>query len=234
MKKHRWSVVILVWSWTFPIAGHAHLRNYLDTYGYDTLEKGHTEMELWTDRRNPDSGRSFWFHQTEVEYGVTDRYSLGLYGVFVDGQGFSAFKAENRYRLAEHGEGPVDTALYLEFKKANGNKDADEIEGKVILSKDIGAWNFTVNPILELERETEAGGEKEWETETALAVGTAYKTEGRVTPGVELFLAEHKSRITPGVYIDVLPEIRLNVGAGIGLEKQADDVRFKSILEIEF
>ena len=43
--------------------------------------------------------------------------------------------------MAERGEWPVDTALYLEYKGANGSKDNDEWEGKLILSKDLRRWN---------------------------------------------------------------------------------------------
>jgi hypothetical protein len=234
MKIKAWGIFLL--PALLPVVGEAHLRNYLDTYGYPTLDKGHAEVEVWTDRRDPDGGDSFWVNQTEVEYGVSDRWTTSLYGVFVDGQGFSALKWENRYRLKEKGVWPVDVALYGEIKKANGRKDENELEGKLILSKDWDRWNVSVNPILEVEEEIEASGDKEWELESALAVGTSYRGGfgPRVTPGVELFFAEHQSRITPGLYMDLMPDVRLNVGAGIGLEKQADNLQWKTILEIEF
>ena len=235
MKMNRWVGSFLLGGiFFFPATGQAHLRNFLDTYGYDTLSKGKLELELWTDLNDPDHGDRYWQNQTEVEYGVTDHYSLGFYGVFVDGQGFTALKIENRYRFAEKGQWPIDTAVYLEFKDANGSKDEDEVEGKLILSKDIGKLNIVANPILSYEREREASGEIEWESKTALALGVAYKIPGRVTPGVELFLAEGKSRITPGIYVDILPEVRFNFGVGLGLESKADDAQLKTILEIEF
>ncbi len=225
-----WAMVFVL----FPLVSRAHLRNYLDTYGPYTLEKGKAEAEIWTDYRKPKEGDGFWVNQTEVEYGVTNRYSLGLYGVFIEGQGFSAVKVENRYRLNEPGEWPVDTALYLEFKKGIEDKAEDEIEGKVILSKDWGPVNLSANPILEIEKEEKPGGD-EWELEAGLALGTCYKNFWkRVTPGIELFLAEKQSRVTPGLYIDLAPDVRLNLGAGIGIEKAADPVQLKTILELEF
>lgn len=232
----RWLMGVVLSAGLIPGSGGAHMRNYLDTYGYPTLEKGRSEIELHTERRDPDKGDGFWVHQTEVEYGVTNRWTTALYGVFVDGQGFSAVKWENRYRLGEAGLWPVDVALYGEIKKANGDKDEDELEAKVILSKDWGRWNLSVNPILEAEREIEPSGEKEWELESALAAGLSLR-EGlgtRVTPGVEIYAAEHKTRITPGLYIDLFPDVRFNIGAGIGLEKAADDLQWKTLLEIEF
>ncbi len=71
--------------------------------------------------------------------------------------------------------------------------------------------------------------------ESGLAVGTCYRHAWKnVTPGVELLIVENQTRLTPGVYIDVMPGIRFNVGVGIGLEKKADDAQLKSILEVEF
>jgi hypothetical protein len=218
-----------------PAAGRAHVRNYLDTYGYETLAKGHSELEIHTDLNDPDGGDRYWYNQTEAEYGVTSRWTTALYGVFVDGLGFTAAKWENRYRLGEKGKGPVDVALYGELKKANGHKDEDEIEAKVILAKDWGRVNLAVNPILELEREVKANGEDEWELESGLAAGVSYhRLWGAVTPGVEILLKEKQSRLTPGLYIDLMPNVRFNVGVGIGLEPQADDAQLKTLLEIEF
>ncbi|MBI4370359.1 MAG: hypothetical protein HY547_09040 [Elusimicrobia bacterium] len=229
-----WPAAIALSGALIPLCAEAHLRNYLETYGYSTLETGRFELELWSDRRNPDSGSSYWFHQTEVEYGVTDRYTVGLYGVFRDGQGFAALKIENRYRLSRPGQWPLDTALYLEFKDANGSKDDDEIEGKVIMSKDIGAVNYTANAILGFEREVKSGGGEEWEALPSLALAAAYGRGSRVTPGIELVLNEEKSRVIPGLYIDLAPEVRLNLGLSLGLQAKADDWQLKSILEIEF
>lgn len=216
-------------------AARAHLRDYLDTYGPYTLEKGRMEMELWTDLRDPDGGDRYWVHQTEVEVGVTDRYTVGVYGVFVDGVGFAAAKIENRFRPVLPRAWPFETAFYLEFQKANGDKERNEVEGKALLAKNWGAVNLTVNPILELEEKKDINGDKSWELETALALGTCYrKYWKKVTPGVELFFAEKKSRVTPGLYIDVARDVRFNVGVGLGLEKPADNAQIKTILEIEF
>ncbi len=235
MNRKIWTVGLLaVLTQLMPSNVHAHLRNFLDTYGYDTLKKNHSEMEIHTDLNDPDDGDRYWYNQTEVEYGWTDRYTMGIYGVFIDGKGFSALKIENRYRLAEKGQWPVDTALYFEIKDANDHKDQDEFEAKVILEKNIDKWNIAVNPIIEWEREIKANGDTEWEAESGLAAGVAYKLGGVVTPGVEVFFAENKSRITPGLYIDILPEVRFNIGVGLGLESKADDAQIKTILEIEF
>jgi hypothetical protein len=214
-----------------PEAARAHVRNYLDTYGYYTLEKNAMEVELWTDRITPAEGESFWQHKTEVEYGITDRWSLGLYGIFVEDQGLSAWQVENRYRLTRPGQLPVDLAGYIEYKGGINGKDSDEWEGKIIAAKELGRWNVSVNGIVEVEKEP---GQDEWETHPALALGTAYRANDRVTPGLELFLRENESRITPGLYINIVPGVRLNLGVGFGIVSQADKTQLRSLLEIEF
>lgn len=219
------------------LPAQAHLRNYLVNYGYYTLPKGRAEVELWTDYHRPKTSLSsadYWSHQTEVEYGVTDRYTLGLYAVFVEPLGYTAFKMENRYRFAELGEWPVDTAAYLELKKANHRDDENEVEAKLILNKDFDNLNLVANGVLEYEEEIEPNGEKEWELEPPFfTLGAAYPL-GRVTPGLEAVVKPSASQLIPGLYIDITPDIRLNLGVAFGLGDKAEDQVLKSVLELEF
>lgn len=234
MSLRKW---ILVAAALIPMAAEtaqAHLRDYLETYGYNTLQKGRKEVELRTDLINPDEGDDYWTHESEFEYGITDRWTVGVYAVFREGEGFTAAKLENRIRLAEPGEFPVDPAFYFEIKDANGRKDNDEVESKLILSKDIGLFNITWNGILAFEKEYETNGDEEWETELGMVTGVAYRAGGPVTPGLELAIAENDTRLIPGVYIDLGPSVRLNLGVSLGLEKTADNTQLKSLLEIEF
>ncbi len=236
MKRAIIAALALGWAAALPGTARAHLRNFLDTYGYDTLEKGAAEVESFTDNVHPRDGGNFWQNATELELGLTNRWSLGLYGVFVDGQGATAWKAENRVRFAEAGKWPVDTAAYLEYKGGIRGKEDDEVETKLIFSKHIDRWNVVANPLVEFERETDPStGEKEWEATPGLALGVAYAPKGgRVTPGLELFLRKDETRITPGLYITVLPEVRLNLGLSVGLDGAADKTQLRSMLEIEF
>ena len=234
MKRSGAFLALLAAGLLYPARGEAHLRNWLDTYGYYTLERGKAELETYTDRIRPADGSAYWQNQTEVELGITDHYSLGLYGVAVDGQGFSGWRAENRVRFAEPGAWPVDTAGYLEYSGGVAGKMDDEVEAKLILSKDLASWNVTANPFLEVTREDQADGSKGWNGHPGIALATAHRTSDRLTEGVEVVFRRNESRVIPGLYINLLPEVRLNLGVGFGLVSQADRTQLRSILEIEF
>ncbi len=212
-------------------AASAHLRDYLVTYPYWTLPQGRFEVETWNDFRDLDSGETLFIHQTEIEYGITDRLLLGVYGVFEKkGSGameYAKTKFETRYRLAEPGRLLVDPALYFEYKAgANGRSDA--VETKLLLSKDFATyWNVTFNGILEKDRRAGA----EWEG--GFALGVSRWLSPKLTAGIELKGAGGKAYILPGAYINVGPGIRFNVGAAFGMTGKSDDFQLKTILEIE-
>jgi hypothetical protein len=141
------------------------------TYPYETLPEGAAEVELYSDmtplRVNQDStdaskGRlwePFYRLQTEFEYGITDRWELGLYQVFeanpqdggTNSLTFDGFKWRIRTRLAEAGKLPVDVAFYLELETMH---DELALEEKVILQKRFGRLRWMGNVWVEqaLER----------------------------------------------------------------------------------
>jgi hypothetical protein len=84
--------------------------------------------------------------QTEFELGITDRLELGLYVVFTNDAGgplaFDGVKQRLRYRFAEEGELPVDTAIYGEISEFH---DELEFEQKLILSKRFGKVRAMAN-----------------------------------------------------------------------------------------
>ena len=131
-------------------AASAHLRDYLVTYGYWTLPQGQVEVEIWNDFRDTDSGETLFVHQTEVEYGITDRFTLGVYGVFEKkGAGameYAKTKFEGRYRLAEPGRLLMDPALYFKYK-AGANGCSDGVETKLLLSKDLPPIATSRSPV---------------------------------------------------------------------------------------
>lgn len=211
---------------------HAHLRDYLFTIPYWTSPKGQYELEIYNDYRRTDSDQGVFLHQTEFEYGITDRLAAGVYAV-LEKKGAGSFdyvrtKLETTYRLAESGRLPVDPALYLEYKIGAGDRD-DEIEAKLILSKDFArTWNVTANAIFEKERSSGA----DWET--GYTIGVSRWLSPKMTAGLELKGGEGTAYILPGAYLTLKPGVRLNIGPAFGITGKSDDFQIKSILEFEF
>jgi hypothetical protein len=111
------------------------------SYSYNTADQGEREFELYTDVGSV-SGIE---NQLEFEYGVTDRFTLGVYGLLAQLHILNGFQVEGRYRLAEKGQWPVDTTLYAEYE--DHFDEGPVLEGKLILEKSLGNWLVDANLI---------------------------------------------------------------------------------------
>lgn len=213
---------------------HAHLRDYLVTYGYWVPPKGMIELEIYNDFNETDSGDTMFVNQTELEYGVTDRMVLGLYAVSEKVGNkpleYAKTKLRAQYQLAEYRKLPVDPGLYLEYQWGANNR-ADKIEAKLLMSRDFGKnldYNVSLNGIL--EKSSKAGSE--WEA--GYAFGMCKVINPKITAGLELKSIDDKSYIIPGAYITVGKGTRFNVGTAFGLTDKADDFQLKTLMEFEF
>ena len=232
MKKYAVALSALFFLLCTAATAGADVRQYTWTYGYMTPAKNEIEFEWWYDfQKKPD--RTVSLPLMEVEYGITDHWVAGLYGVLVkDGAQswkFDEVRLEQRYRLFDPGVLPVDTALYFEYKH-NFVEDENELEGKVILSKDFGRFNSTVNLIVE---QVLKGGE---DTEYGYSAGVSYPLSDVVRPGVEAFGAwkgeESEHYVGPSVAL-YLGKTWVNAGVGFGYAKDSDDFQMRVILSHE-
>jgi hypothetical protein len=148
-------------------------RRFTYTYEPETMPQGALEFEQWvtlrTQRTRDGEVRqqnfNAWELREELEYGVTDRYTVGLY---LNTQAesyrdtsvspasdkrefeFEGVALENRYLLLNPAENPVGLTLYLE--PAFSGSEA-ELEQKIILGQRHGDWKWAVNLIHETEWE---------------------------------------------------------------------------------
>lgn len=132
------------------------------TYPNETLSKGQSEVELFTDvnplRVAADASDATkgnvwapaYAMTAEFEYGLTDRFELGIYSVFEaspqaggdNALQFDGMKWRLRTRLAEPGEWPVDVGLYFELETMH---DELSLEGKVNLQRRLGPLRLMAN-----------------------------------------------------------------------------------------
>jgi hypothetical protein len=133
------------------------------TYSYEpeTLPKGAYEIEQWFTLRagrNSTVGQknyNKWEFRTELEYGVTDNYSVSLY-VNESYENFrdpstrrsthdlcwDGLSIENRYMVLNPATRPVGLTLYLEPRYDGKNA---ELEQKIILGQRHGDWKWAFN-----------------------------------------------------------------------------------------
>jgi hypothetical protein len=133
------------------------------TYSYEpeTMPKGGMEYEQWVTLRagrNSAVGQenfNLWELREELEYGVTDNYTLSLYlnqssesfrdplsGEHVSDFRFDGISVENKVLVMNPAEHAVGLALYLEPRYSG---DEAEIEEKLILGQRHGEWKWAVN-----------------------------------------------------------------------------------------
>ncbi len=226
----------------------AHLKDYLVSRDFYTAKQGEFEVTFWNDMNfaEADSDDSYHSkHQVEVEYGLLDKLQLAYYEVYTWDRTKDwerdEFKIEAKGRFADAGQWPIDVALYTEYKNPDGHRDlsSDELENKVILSKEFGPINLIGNVIFEKKLNT---GDP-WEFE--YTAGVSYAVTPRTRLGLEVkqglgtddhFTADDSQPfyLVPGIYTSLTPHVRLLVGPAFGLTRASDDLQLKSVVEIEF
>ncbi len=174
------------------------------TYPYETLADGALEVELYTDTTplrvqadpaDATKGRlwePYYMLQTEIEYGLSDRWELGFYQVFeaqpqAGGSNsfmFDGLKARIRTRLAEAGQWPVDVGLYLEVADLH---DELELEEKILLSRRFGRLRVMANLWVEQELRRPYDGDANRELAFVInpTLGATYQLGTRVQLGGE-------------------------------------------------
>jgi hypothetical protein len=179
--------LLAAWTTLSPLPVPATERLFTYTYEPETMIQGATEIEQWVTLRagkNSAVGKdnyARWDLRTELEHGVTDRYTLGLYLLQFKAESFedpatspptdvSEFEwkgvaLENRYMLLNPAEHAIGLTAYLE-----GGYSGTEafLEPKLILGQRHGDWKWAANFIYE----------NEWEDNLSEVVGIVEGTAG--------------------------------------------------------
>src|ERR1043165_3923281 len=136
-------------------------RFFTYTYEPETMPEGALEYEQWVTLRagrNKTVGKenyNKWELRHELEYGMTDNYSVSLYlnessesfrnPVTRDDHSdfhFDGVSIENRYMLLNPANHAVGLTLYLEPRYAG---DEAELEQRLILGQRFGDWKWALN-----------------------------------------------------------------------------------------
>ena len=147
-----------------PVA-RADEKRFTYTYEPEVLPKGGMEFEQWVTLRTQKTAGgevqqenyNLWELREELEYGVTDNYSLSLYLNF-DAESFrdvsqhppvnhstfdfKGISLENRYMVLNPANHPIGLTLYLEPRFSGPEA---ELEEKVIIGQRYGDWKWAFN-----------------------------------------------------------------------------------------
>jgi hypothetical protein len=143
------------------VPSRADERRFTYTYEPETQLAGAFEFEKWVTlgtQRNWAVGQDYynqWDFRQELEHGITDRYTIGLYlneqaqsfrnpstGANESSTAWKGISLENRYNLLNPAEHAVDLTLYLEGRYSGQEA---ELEGKIILGQRHGGWKWALN-----------------------------------------------------------------------------------------
>jgi hypothetical protein len=173
---------------------YATERHFTFTYEVTTSDKGELELENWVTwqfhrgRAGAPNTNEFDFRH-EFEYGITDRLQASLY--FADWHindhpagdarlQYDDAALEMIYRLSNPSTDFLGSAVYGEIR---GGPDLVELEGKILLQKNVGKWITAYNAVLEGRWIGEHLEKREGELSQTAAV--SYEINPRFTVGAE-------------------------------------------------
>jgi hypothetical protein len=184
----------------------AQERPYFVTYSDRLEEKGDLEVSLLSTIGDVKSAPNYVAPWIEIEYGITPRWTTEVYleGVTInkDASAFTGWRWESRFRpfAGEHFLNPV---LYIEYENVNEgsriqkeivgegstsrdplgilkHEHAHELEGRLILSKQVADWEMAGNAIFEKNLSADEGLEYGY-------AAAASKRIGHFIAGVEAY-----------------------------------------------
>jgi hypothetical protein len=232
-----------------PAASRADRRYYGVTYNAATAPPGSLDVEPWVTYSKPPHATpgepSLWRYQLEVETGITERWDIAAYGVWRQVVGedprFDAVKLESRYALAAPGTWFVDPVVYVELQKSVLDDKPFSVEEKLILAKDLGRLNVSLNGAAEQEF---VGGDVA--PEYSYALGASWEFVPAFRLGAEIFGDRAKLPTASGVETFgwqawAGPALSLAYGrawlvlaAGWGLNDRSDEVQARGIFAFQF
>ena len=174
--KFKFIIMVFAIGVFYSYNSRADHRSYVWTYEYQVLGPGEAEFEQYTTFSSPDIDSFKTMGSTELnfelEVGMNKRFDFAIYQVFRQNAGeslkYDGFKLRGRYKFFDKGEFFVNPLIYVEYK-GNQSFSEHEFETKLILGKDFGNFNISLNPYFELAKEGE-----EWEFKPKYAVGISY------------------------------------------------------------
>jgi hypothetical protein len=255
---------IIFISTVFLFSFQALHAQFYKVYDYQPTEAGEIEAAMWNSfiiSSDVDynyfgqtlSRQSLFAHSLELEYGLSNKWGIAAYFDFEDpkGGGFRHVRTKAlmaHYAFFEKGSRPVDIAIYLEYIfHSRSYKDYEELEVRLILEKDVGAFRIDFNPIFEKKT---SGPDVTEGVEFNYALGVYYLNNGEgvyftknlmIQPGIEIYgkmgeLAHVKKwddqqfHIFPTVDLFIGKRLHWHAGIGFGLTEASDKITFKSIL----
>ena len=232
--------------------------NYeIQVYSYETVEPGHTMVELHSNftiegskqKTNGLYPTNHAFHETlEITHGFTDWFETGFY-IFTSarsGQGWQwvGDHIRPRFRVPEKWHWPVGVSLSNEFgyQRRQFSQDTWTWEMRPIVDQKLGRWYWALNPTF--DRSFHGPGVNQ-----GMVFSPNFKFSYDFTPkisgGLEYYgsvgpatgfdpVSQQQHQIFPAVDLNLAPQWEINFGVGVGMTRSTDHLIAKMILGYRF
>jgi len=232
--------------------------NYeIQTYGSETVEPGHTMVELhsnftiegsktFADGLNPTNHAE---HETiEITHGFNDWFECGFY-IFTsirDGDGWDwvGDHIRPRFRVPPSWHWPVGVSISNElgYQRRRFSPDTWTWEIRPIVDKTVGKWYWAFNPTLDRSFHGES-------VPMGVTFSPNFKFSYNFTPkiagGLEYYgslgpitgfdpVAQQEQQIFPAIDLNLAPQWEVNFGLGVGMTRSTDHLIAKMILGYRF
>jgi len=238
-----------------PLLGQGNYE--VQVYGADTIEPGHTMVELHSNftaegSKNTIDGvypTNHQLHETlEITHGFTDWFETGFY-VFTSagpGQGYQwvGDHIRPRVRIPEKWKWPVGVSLSTEigYQRHVFSPDTWTWEIRPIVDQKKGRWYWAFNPSVDRSFH---GPSVSKGVEFSPNVKASYDFTSKIAGGVEYYgstgpvtgfdpLREQQQQILPAIDLNLSPNWEFNFGVGVGVTQGTDHLLVKMILGYRF
>ena len=232
--------------------------NYeIQVYGADTVEPGHTMVELHsnftidgtkqiTDGVYPTNHAE---HETvEITHGFNDWFEVGFY-IFTSarsGQGYQwvGDHIRPRFRVPEKWHWPVNVSLSNEvgYQRRQFSTDTWTWEMRPIVDQKVGRWYWAFNPTFDYSIHGLSQNQGfvfspnfkfSYDFTPKIAGGLEYY--GSVGPATDFLpIHQQQQQIFPAIDLNLAPQWEINFGLGVGLTGTTDHLILKGIIGYRF
>ena len=244
--------------------------DFYSIYDYETPKRGWFEPNLWM-TYIPETRNGFWHfntsrpregltaYTTEIEYGVTDHFSVSTYadlmvahgsenylayygGPHSSGLQFTQARVEGRYRFAEPRTHFFDMAMYAEYYFPRKSfSTSQELETRLILERNFKDFRLDLNPTLAFST---TGADASGIPALDFNAGIYYERVPHFQPGIEYYSAYSALNNVPPTKLQqhlIFPTLTFplnnfecHVGVGFGLTPHSDQLTLKTIVSYQF
>jgi hypothetical protein len=241
----------------FSAPSHGQDNYEIQVYAYDTVEPGHTMVELHSNFTIDGSKRAqngvlptnHAEHETiEITHGFTDWFETGFY-IFTSersGQGVQwvGDHIRPRVRIPKQWHWPVGLSLSNElgYQRRKFATDTWTWEMRPIIDQQIGRWYWAFNPTFDKSFHGESVDQGfifspniKFSYDFTKKISGGIEYYGSVGPATDFSpISQQQHQIFPTIDLNLSPNWEVNFGLGVGLTRSTDHLIAKMILGYRF